>query len=111
MLASRIEDNPFFGNLSIMKYLVRNLYRLKEPDMKNIDLFDLYELLTVPTKIVFRYDEEEHTIESVEEDGSVVINFDGKWYRTIDDFFAKASLYDNRLVVIAWELYDFEVVT
>lgn len=111
VLASRIEDNPFFGNLSIMKHLVRNLYRLKEPDMKNIDLFDLYELLTVPTKIVFRYDEEEHTIESVEEDGSVVINFDGKWYRTIDDFFAKASLYDNRLVVIAWELYDFEVVT
>lgn len=110
VLAQRIEDNPFFGNLSIMKYLVRNLYKLKKPDMNNIDLFDLYELLTVPAKIIFWYDEEKHTVESVEEDGSVVINFEGNWYRTIDDFFAKASIYGGRLVVIAWNLYDFEVV-
>ena len=111
VLASRIEDNPFFGNLSIMKNLIRNLYRLKGPDIKNIDLFDLYELLTVPAKISFWYDEEKHTIESVEEDGSVVINFDGKWFRTVDDFFAKASIDGSRLVVISWELYDFEVIS
>ena len=110
VLAERIEYNPFFGNLTIMKYLIKNLYELKAPDLKHIDLFDLYELLTKPVKVSFKYDEEEHFAEAVEEDGEVVINFDGTWYRTTDDFFAKASIDGQRLVVIGWELYDFEVI-
>lgn len=111
VLAQRIEDNPFFGNLTIMKYLIKNLYELKAPDLKNIDLFDLYELLTKPVKVSFMYDGEEFIVEALEEDGEVVINFDGKWFRTVDDFFAKASIDGSRLVVISWELYDFEVIS
>ena len=110
VLAQRIEDNPFFGNLTIMKYLIKNLYELKAPDLKNIDLFDLYELLTKPVKVTFMYDGEEFVVEAVEEDGEVIISFDGKWYRTTDDFFAKASIDGLRLVVIGWGLYDFEVI-
>ena len=110
VLAQRIEDNPFFGNLTIMKYLIKNLYELKAPDLKNIDLFDLYELLTKPVKVSFMYDGEEFIVEALEEDGEVIISFDGKWYRTTDDFFAKASIDGLRLVVIGWGLYDFEVI-
>ena len=110
VLAQRIEDNPFFGNLTIMKYLIKNLYELKAPDLKNIDLFDLYELLTKPVKVTFMYDGEKFVVEAVEEDGEVIISFDGKWYRTTDDFFAKASIDGLRLVVIGWGLYDFEVI-
>ena len=102
VLAQRIEDNPFFGNLTIMKYLIKNLYELKAPDLKNIDLFDLYELLTKPVKVTFMYDGEKFVVEAVEEDGEVIISFDGKWYRTTDDFFAKASIDGRRLVVIRW---------
>ena len=58
----------------------------------------------------YKYDEEEHFVEAVEEDGEVVINFEGSWYRTVDDFFAKASIDGIRLVIIGWELYDFEVI-
>ena len=111
VLAQRIEDNPFFGNLTIMKYLIKNLYELKAPDLKNIDLFDLYELLTKPVKVSFMYDGEEFIVEALEEDGEVIISFDGKWYRTTDDFFAKASIDGLRLVVIGWGLYDFEVIS
>jgi len=110
VLAQRIEDNPFFGNLTIMKYLIKNLYELKELNLENFDLFDLYKLLTSPVKVSFKYDEEEHFVEAVEEDGEVVINFEGSWYRTVDDFFAKASIDGIRLVIIGWELYDFEVI-
>lgn len=110
VLAQRIEDDPFFGNLTIMKYLIKNLYELKAPDLKNIDLFDLYELLTKPVKVTFMYDGEKFVVEAVEEDGEVIISFDGKWYRTTDDFFAKASIDGLRLVVIGWGLYDFEVI-
>ncbi len=110
VLAQRIEENPFFGNLTIMKYLIKNLYELKDPDLKHIDLFDLYELLTKPVKVSFKYNGEEHFAEAVEEDEEIVISFDGKWFRTIDDFFAKASIDGIRLVVIGWELYDFGVI-
>ncbi len=111
ILAQRIEENPFFGNLTIMKYLIKNLYELKGIDLNHIDLFDFYKLLTKPVKLSFKYDGEEHFAESVEEDGEVVINFDGKWFRNVDDFFAKASIDGLKLVVIGWELYDFGVIT
>ena len=94
-----------------MKYLIKNLYELKGIDLNHIDLFDFYELLTKPVKLSFKYDGEEHFAESVEEDGEVVINFDGKWFRNVDDFFAKASIDGLKLVVIGWELYDFGVIT
>ena len=110
VLAQRIEVNPFFGNLTIMKYLIKNLYELKELDFKHIDLFDLYELLTKPAKVFFKYDGKDHFAEAVEEDGDIVISFDGKWFRTVDDFFAKASIDGQKLVVIGWELYDFGVI-
>ena len=110
VLALRIENNPFFGNISIMKYLIQDLYSLKTIDKNNIDLFDLFELLKNPVHISFYYDEEEHLIESIEEDGNIVIHFDNKWYRTIDDFFAKAEIDGQRIVILGWELYDFEVI-
>ncbi len=110
VLALRIENNPFFGNINIMKYLIQDLYNLKAIDKNNIDLFDLFELLKNPVHISFYYDEEEHFVESVEEDGNIVIHFDNKWYRTIDDFFAKAEIDGQRIVILGWELYDFEVI-
>ena len=110
VLALRIENNPFFGNISIMKYLIQDLYSLKAIDKNNIDLFDLFELLKNPVHISFYYDEEEHLIESVEENGNIVIHFDNKWYRTIDDFFSKAEIDGQRIVILGWELYDFEVI-
>ena len=110
VLALRIENNPFFGNISIMKYLIQDLYSLKTIDKNNIDLFDLFELLKNPVHISFYYDEEEHLIESIEEDGNIVIHFDNKWYRTIDDFFAKSEIDGQRIVILGWELYDFEVI-
>ena len=110
VLALRIENNPFFGNISIMKYLIQDLYSLKAIDKNHIDLFDLFELLKNPVHISFYYDEEEHLIESIEEDGNIVIHFDNKWYRTIDDFFEKAEIDGQRIVILGWELYDFEVI-
>ena len=110
VLALRIENNPFFGNISIMKYLIQDLYSLKAIDKNHIDLFDLFELLKNPVHISFYYDEEEHLIESVEENGNIVIHFDNKWYRTIEDFFEKAEIDGQRIVILGWELYDFEVI-
>ena len=111
-LAFRIYHNAFFGNVNIMKWLVEDLYKLTGIDMDNIDLFDLFELLKKPIKIKFfcDSDEHEHIVEAVEEDGEVIINFDGKWYRTADDLFMKAEIEGDRLVTLGYSVHDFEVI-
>ncbi len=95
-----------------MKWLIEDLYKLTEIDMDNIDFYDLFELLKRPIKISFYSDDDDkaHIVEAVEEDGEVVISFEGKWYRTIDDFFNKAEICGDRLVSIALGLYGFEVI-
>lgn len=110
-LAFRIDRNAFFGNINIMKWLVEDLYKLTDIDMDNIDFYDLFELLKKPIKIGFYcdYNDKEYIVEAVEEDGEVIISFEGKWYRTIDDFFKKAEICGDRLVSAALELYGFEV--
>lgn len=54
-LAQRIEHSSFFGNLSIMKWLVNDLYSLVDFDKDNFDLFDLYYLLKKPSRVHFRF--------------------------------------------------------
>ena len=91
-LSQRIMYNPFFGNLNIMKWLIEDLYKLIEPDPLEIDFFDLYYWLTKPCTISFRTDGSYHKVSCIEENGENVINFEGQWYRNVDDFFKKANI-------------------
>lgn len=84
--------NPFFGNLNIMKWLIEDLYKLIEPDPLEIDFFDLYYWLIKPCTISFRTDGSYHKVSCIEENGENVINFEGQWYRNVDDFFKKANI-------------------
>lgn len=111
-LARRIQYNPFFGDLNSMKWLVEDLYGdLMPVDYADLDLFDLYYVLKKPAVVKFMFDEETFTVSSVEEDGSIVIRFEDKWYRNIDDFFGKAVIDGEKLVVLYDEIYDIEVVS
>ena len=110
-LGERIQENPFFGNLSIMKWAIEEIYRLREFDPEDFEFYDLYHLLKKPVKVQFVFEENVHEVEAVEEDGEVVIRFDDKWFRTIDDFFQKAELEGELLTTRYEELYDFEVVS
>ncbi|MBO4894873.1 MAG: sel1 repeat family protein [Clostridia bacterium] len=109
-LSFRIQDNPFFGNLTIMKYLILDTYKLREFDKSDMGLYDLYYVLSSPAKVTFVFDFEKHRAESeAQEDGSVAVCFDGRWFRTVDDFFAKAEINGELLTALYEELYDFEV--
>ena len=109
LIARRIRDSAFFGDRTIMKDLTRKIYALRKMDYDCISLFDLYELLPEPCLIRFYYEGEIHEAEAVEEDGAVVIRFDRKWYRTVDDFFEKAQIGNALLTSLYEELYGFEV--
>lgn len=109
VLAQRISINHFFGNLNIMKWLIDDVYKIVEFDNEYFDLYDLYHVLKKPTKVVFEYDDKTYEIESVEENGECVIFFNDSWYRTIDDFFAKAKIEGELLTALYFDLYAFEV--
>ncbi len=106
-LAQRIMYNPFFGNLNIMKWLIEDLYKLIEPDSLEIELYDLYYWLTAPCRISFRLEGKRHEVKCVEENGENVIEFEGKWFRNVDDFFKKATIGDSLITDLVLKLDDF----
>ena len=109
VLAKRIRFSRFFGDLSIMKRMIADIYRLRPFDPEDVTLYDLYEVLRTPARVRFWMEDEAHTAESVSEDGQIVVCFDGKWFRSVDEFFAKAQIGDELLTTLYEELYDFEV--
>ena len=110
VLAMRIRFNPFFGNLSIMKWLINDLYKLISFEEDDMEYFDLYYVLKKPTKVRFKYNSKNYEVESVIEDGKCVVRFQEKWYRSIDDFIIKACIGQEKLCVIADSLYMFEII-
>lgn len=110
MLADELEFNQFFGDLNVMKWLTEDMYTVTEFDRADFDLYDLYYLFREPVMVRFRYEGKEYEIEAVQEDEGVAINFDGKWFKTVDDFFRKAELDGVRLPVLYYRLYGFEVI-
>lgn len=101
-LAERIQKNPFFGNLNMMKWLKGDVYELRTMDEDNLGLYDLYVLFRKPVKVKIRIRGKNYEAEVSGEGEDRAINFNGKWFRTIDDFFKKASVDDMLLT----ELYD-----
>lgn len=109
-LAQRISYNAFFGYLNIMMWLEDDLYKLIDFDNENFDLYDLYYLAKTPVKVKFYFNEEEQAWETVEDDGELIIRFNDKWYKTREDFFAKACIDDLPLTHVYDALYGFEVI-
>ena len=103
-LAQRIREHSFFGDLSIMKWLIHDMYSLPEKlRPTDIDLYDMYHFLEKPVKVTFRCCKKtELEIRSSMEDGVCVIQFGGRWFRDVDDFFAKAE-YDGELLTTMYE--------
>lgn len=108
-LAQRIQAHPFFGDLNIMKWMVDDIYKLRQFNAEFMDLYDLYYLLKTPQKVSFAFEESQHYVEAAKEEGTLVICYDGSWFRTIDDFFQRAELEGELLTTRYEELYDFEV--
>lgn len=110
-LAQRISINAFFGNLNIMKWLIEDLYELIEFDGELIDLFDLYYLLKTPHRVsFFCRNGEKLVVESVMEGSECVINFNGRWFHNVDDFFREATIDGTKATALYRELYGFEVI-
>ena len=112
MLSSRIGYDHFFGNFSIMEEMINYLYRLKKFDRTKFDLYDLYYLLKEPITVRFSYEDKEYTVESVrEDDDTMSVCFDGKWYHTLTDALMVTQGNNGYYITLApWRMKDFEVI-
>lgn len=90
--SQRLIYSQFFGDLTIMKYIVNDLYSLIQFDPDYMDLFDLYYALQKPCKVAIEILGEDHIIEAKYEDGLFYICMDNKNYEDVDQFFLKAKI-------------------
>ena len=90
--SQRLIYSQFFGDLTIMKYIVNDLYSLIQFDPDYMDLFDLYYALQKPCKVAIEILGEDHIIEAKYEDGLFFICMDDKNYEDVDQFFLKAKI-------------------
>ena len=109
-LSQRLQVHSFFGDLNIMKWMIGDIYKLCPFEREFFGLYDLYYLLTRPVKVRFVFEEEPHEVEAVQEGAALSIRFDDSWYRTVDDFFQKASVNGELLTTLYEELFDWEVL-
>jgi hypothetical protein len=94
-----------------MKWLVDDLYTLIPFDERQMDLYDLYYVLRSPHKVSFMYDSKVQNLESVMEGNECTVCFNGKWFRSRDDFFKDACIGDVKLTALYDDVYGFEILS
>lgn len=95
--SQRLIYSQFFGDLTIMKYIVNDLYSLIQFDPNYMDLFDLYYALQKPCKVAMEILGDDHIIEAKYEDGLFYICMDDKNYEDVDQFFQNAMIHNESL--------------
>ena len=101
------------SDLDLMKKIIELQYELIEPKIdKNWDfqLYDLYHILKKPVSIEFSSSTGKHYVSSVLEPSGITVEFDGKWFRSIDDFFRRAIIDGERLPAVNQDLLDFRIL-
>lgn len=93
--SQRLIYSQFFGDLTIMKYIVNDLYSLIQFDPNYMDLFDLYYALQKPCKVAIEILGDDHIIEAKYEDGLFYICMDDKNYEDVDQFFLHAKVNEE----------------
>ena len=95
--SQRLIYSDFFGDLTIIKHIVFDLYSLIQFDSDYMDLFDLYYVLQKPCKVAIEILGENHIIEAKYEDDLFYISMDDKNYEDVDQFFQNAMIHDEPL--------------
>ena len=106
-LEKRIAAEPFFGDLSIMKYMIWDIYKLRQFNAADMSLYDLYHVLRLPCRVTFACHGAKHEVESVLSGAGMTIRYEGEVFASVDDFFELACADGQLLTSIYNELSDF----
>lgn len=108
-MAERITVDSFWGNIEVMGRIIRFMYQITPFKKDRADFYDLFYLTQKPGKYMMTRKRKKTMIEVVEENGENAIHFNGKWYRSFEEFCQKAEIDKNKITSIYDEFYDVEV--
>ena len=108
--AQRLQYTSFFGDLTIMKYIILDLYSMIEFDETSIDLFDLYYTLQYPCDVILHIHNQDHIIQVKNDGNKPYIVMDNKNFEDIDNFFSRAKIDNEKLSSLAYKI-DYLAVT
>ena len=100
----------FWGHIEVMGRIIRFLYRLTPFDINRADFYDLFYLLQKPGKYSIKRNRKTLLMEVIEEDGAPAVGYDGKWYRSFEEFCSKAETDGQKFTTIYDEFYNVEEV-
>lgn len=109
-MAERLSNNQFFGNFSVMKQIVLKTYELREFNLPAMDLYDLYFVLQRPCKVIFQFDDVQHTIIAARDGSGMAASLDGKWFRFADELLMKGRLDGFSLPEVNKECSNFRII-
>ena len=90
-MAERLSGDPFWGHIEVMGRIVRYLYKLTPYDPDRGDFYDLFYLTEKPGKYRMTRNGKKIELEVTEENGQKAISYEGKWFRSFEDFCMKAE--------------------
>jgi len=105
-LAQRISYDPFFGNLSIMEGIARDIRELSGDWQEILGLYALPLLLNAPCTVSFTLDGRRCEVCAEEEDGTLYIRFGDKYYRSGSELLEKARVGERLLTAVFDEITE-----
>ncbi len=105
-MAERLSYEPFWGHIEVMGRIVRFLYKLIPFDEEDADFYDMFYLTQTPGRYEMTRAGETVTIEVTEENGERAIGYDGKFFRSFEDFCSKAEHNGKRFTAAYDEFYN-----
>ena len=105
-MAERLSGEAFWGHIQVMGRIVRYLYQLVPFDEENADFYDLFYLTQKPGRFNMLYHGKKAAVDVTEENGELAIGFEGKWYRSFEDFCQKAVINGQKITSIYDEIYN-----
>lgn len=109
-LKQRIIYNSFWGDLNVMMWLIDDLYKIKEFDKNDFDLYDLFYLLKKPSRMSFKYNDKTFVVHSFLENERLLIEFNDKVYDKREEFFTHATIDNVLLTHLYFDLDNFELI-
>lgn len=107
-MAERLSKEAFWGHINVMGRIVRFLYKLTPFDESQADFYDLFYMTEKPGMYTVMRSNTKIKIEVIDEKGEKAIGYDGKWYRSFEDFCQKAEFNRQKFTSIYDEFYDVE---
>lgn len=81
----RLKYQNFFGTYNNIRWAIESIYELLPVDEEDLTYFDLYAVLKDPVKVHLQYHQKTYCIESVMEEGRIIVSFDHHWFESIKD--------------------------